>query len=1225
MKIYSQTLRVCTVVLIAVILTLSTDRLYGQRAVYFENQREDSNTPLNFNSPSAYAFAEYVTNPVGYYTGIPQISIPIHTIQLKDFTLPISLDYHAGGIKVEETASNVGLGWNLNAGGVITRSIKDRADDTSIDACDSQWILASGVTRPGIARYGACGNGLLWALSEPSNANYDGLGSYDINLNGYNGLPNTAQHSLKLIKKFYGTVELSYANYKDLYILPMADKEPDIFYFNFAGRTGQFVFDVTSGTPQIRTYPYQDLLIEYTTGSGKTLNSFKITDEKGVVFTFAAVEKSENSYGIKSDLTNDDILDGALGVDYHVKNFETGTGTTRYNSSWYLTRIETPLGEYLDFTYQDETYTVSARGPQQTALFFTGFHPLEYNPNDFTPTTNIGTNRRKGYICSQAYNNLKITGKRLSTIENNDLKIQFDAPNQRQDIALGEIPLGNFPAPTGAYAISEITISTKISGEKRIKKVKLTQDYFQSSTSEYINVPDGLLGNRHDIVVPDSARAYKRLWLKSVQEFGKDDNAFDPPFVFTYKYSDYTGNAAHKLPHRFSFRQDIWGYYNGAANNTLIPKQYVYPDHYTVKDNRQFRVYRKSSYSGSEILIPGAERMPNSTYADICMLTKITYPTQGSTEYQYQLHGFRNEGQDYTGGGLRILSITKSDGLGYSPNIQYQYQYSNGDGTSSGCIVTMPIFAARTWALLYGGTPTAEEAYKLYTVRYSNPQASLGNTNGSYVGYRTVTETLTGGGKTVLTFSMPASWHIENDIPITTPGGACDPAVDGHCDGLYSLTPVVDIFVGNTTESVTASSYNLSQTPALPNTYPFPDNPNYDWQRGHLLSEKQYAGTTLLKESTYLYGNYFPENRTSPAKIYGYRFVNHYPFLNSNAWPVPVYAFRAAKYTLLTDVAKILTSKKEIIYSTADPTKKLTTELVFSYGNKRYYDATLITSTDSEGRTLETARKFPGDFTSNEFGSDLLMPKHIHAIPLQQFTRVGGVTTTRKEVSYFSAGGKPEPETVVNFLGGDSDPDKAVLAYDDAGNLQQSTPQYAEKTDGTGTVKFSGNPTTYLWGYNKTLPIAKIENAKSSDAFYTGFEDTEGNSALNDSRTGHRSRTGGYSKTLTGLTNGSYILTYWVSAGSGLWSLTRVPLTISQGSYTISIASANQIDDVRFYPAKALISTYTYDPLIGMTSATDPNNLTTYFEFDNMNRLKFVKDHDRKIITQHGYHFKNQP
>ena len=79
-------------------------------------------------SPTAASLGEYGDIPVSTYTGIPNISIPLYQIQSRDLSLPISLSYHAGGVKVEEEASWVGLGWSLNAGGVITRSIRGLDD-----------------------------------------------------------------------------------------------------------------------------------------------------------------------------------------------------------------------------------------------------------------------------------------------------------------------------------------------------------------------------------------------------------------------------------------------------------------------------------------------------------------------------------------------------------------------------------------------------------------------------------------------------------------------------------------------------------------------------------------------------------------------------------------------------------------------------------------------------------------------------------------------------------------------------------------------------------------------------------------------------------------------------------------------------------------------------------------------------------------------------------------
>ena len=77
--------------------------------------------------PSAFQFIKYGENPVSEYTGIPNISIPIYTIKVDNHELPIDLTYHAGGIKVADEATWVGLGWDLSFGN-ITQIINDRDD-----------------------------------------------------------------------------------------------------------------------------------------------------------------------------------------------------------------------------------------------------------------------------------------------------------------------------------------------------------------------------------------------------------------------------------------------------------------------------------------------------------------------------------------------------------------------------------------------------------------------------------------------------------------------------------------------------------------------------------------------------------------------------------------------------------------------------------------------------------------------------------------------------------------------------------------------------------------------------------------------------------------------------------------------------------------------------------------------------------------------------------------
>jgi hypothetical protein len=50
--------------------------------------------------------------------------------------------------------------------------------------------------------------------------------------------------------------------------------------------------------------------------------------------------------------------------------------------------------------------------------------------------------------------------------------------------------------------------------------------------------------------------------------------------------------------------------------------------------------------------------------------------------------------------------------------------------------------------------------------------------------------------------------------------------------------------------------------------------------------------------------------------------------------------------------------------------------------------------------------------------------------------------------------------------------------------------------------------------------------------------------------------------------------------------------------------------------------TVTYDPQVGKTSECDENNRITYYEYDNLSRLRFIKDENRNIIKMYEYNLK---
>lgn len=90
--------------------------------------------PTGFHSeipplPESAVFRQFAGYTPSLNTGAVNIPISLYDIQAGNFTLPISLHYYTSGIKVEAPADPVGYGWSLNPGLRITRTIRGRADE----------------------------------------------------------------------------------------------------------------------------------------------------------------------------------------------------------------------------------------------------------------------------------------------------------------------------------------------------------------------------------------------------------------------------------------------------------------------------------------------------------------------------------------------------------------------------------------------------------------------------------------------------------------------------------------------------------------------------------------------------------------------------------------------------------------------------------------------------------------------------------------------------------------------------------------------------------------------------------------------------------------------------------------------------------------------------------------------------------------------------------------
>ena len=85
-------------------------------------------TDLWPESPRAWAFRKVMTPTPALATGTAVFSVPLYTVDVKGFTLPISLSYRSNGVRPNDEWLPVGYGWSLLPVLRVNRRIVGRPD-----------------------------------------------------------------------------------------------------------------------------------------------------------------------------------------------------------------------------------------------------------------------------------------------------------------------------------------------------------------------------------------------------------------------------------------------------------------------------------------------------------------------------------------------------------------------------------------------------------------------------------------------------------------------------------------------------------------------------------------------------------------------------------------------------------------------------------------------------------------------------------------------------------------------------------------------------------------------------------------------------------------------------------------------------------------------------------------------------------------------------------------
>jgi hypothetical protein len=811
-------------------------------------------------SPTAASLGKYGDIPVSKHTGIPEIEIPIYTIKNGPLELPISLSYHASGLKVEEEASWVGAGWSLNAGGVITRTVVGAPDDRGLNSAYTTegYFADSGY------------NNYLFGPGPQMCGPYPVPASCPV---GRPGMPTTtfAPQDMNIMSGIY-------------------DGEPDLYFFNFNGHTGKFYFN-DDRTAIIE--PEQDMQITpiYTGTDWRGMTGFIITTSDGVKYYFG-----QNT-----------VTDGnpdAIEITYDV------TTQMNYNGqgavgAWYLNKIVSADGKFTDSLY----YKTESYSYYQFSMFPI---PEVQNPNWFA--------FNHDYDLEKNFTN----GVRLSKIVFPDGEVDFTPGALRQDMSLGTGPFPNYTftemvdqpnndAVNGARTLGSITIISS----SLCKKDSFYTSYFYDNTA----LTGQLLVNSYPQFQPTSDEY--RLRLDSVQEISCDATLHIPSYKFSYYpgivsrklsmgidhwgfFNGVTGNSDLIPTYTVSSPTGLPGQVTtvtGADRDTHWPnsengalEQITYPTGGTT----QFTYESNDVYTAMPVYTPKTVINMNVGYDNLTTIGQPfttnydTYelqmssnqPTNGSqgtggtlellqNGFEVQSYGVsagqsstsyftlpanttytpemidnnNNQGTGSSGifatlydlvpstvyantpiGGLRIKTITNNDAMTATNVVtNYGYTFNNTGVQSSGILFSQPVYVQQirndAWATVNGNTCSSLGCVVCFggATYYQSPASiqPMVTSQGNHIGYGEVYVSQTGNGYTEY------QYYSSNG----TLAGPYDPPITDVCVRAVLNACMVDI----------------------PNS-PAPPVP-FDPQRGELAYQADYNSSGNLVKAV----NYIPE------------------------------------------------------------------------------------------------------------------------------------------------------------------------------------------------------------------------------------------------------------------------------------------------------------------------------------------------------------------------------
>jgi len=412
-------------------------------------------------------------------------------------------------------------------------------------------------------------------------------------------------------------------------------------------------------------------------------------------------------------------------------------------------------------------------------------------------------------------------------------------------------------------------------------------------------------------------------------------------------------------------------------------------------------------------------------------------------------------------------------------------------------------------------------------------------------------------------------------------------------DGSYEISKFTnfsdhpDVFnIVNQETGVTLNIENVRQ-------FGFPTSVSY--KRGLITNKSSYTNTgKIVGESIYNYGGLLPVERkvrgislTMIATVTG---------IDETYWLQNTYYQQREAYRLL--------SQSERIYDQNSTTLYLEKTKTYEYST----DAALLRKTTyntSEGGNITEKYFYPENrgeiigLSANE--QEALTQLDGLVLPVRQESNLSANNTSVSHTvySYNAAAKKVYPVKQLSGRNGTFSEDVVTEADVTTGKLMSE-----QKKDGL----ISG----YIWDINNKL-IAKASQAKGNEIYYESFENLA-NATIGKAFTGIKYFSGNFSIPFVRPNSKLYKLSYRRLVNN-VWQ----PVVKDYNTDNYTITESYPIDEIRIRPEGTRMYTYTYQSLVGINSACDENEVVQYFEYDNLNRLKTIRDFNGNVLKYVDY------